>query len=462
MKHGTQWSASEWLKVAAMAYGLIQQGQKHKDAVVAAQTAVLPRNRWREHSKLVHATAPSMLTWPKYLKQVEAMTPEQRDAILLADAAPPLKGKDPDRVAPPPPAPAPAPVVKARKPYTRKDAATMADKRTEVAEGHVVRWTSNEWALIARAAKWVSEQSPNLALPRQVNEAQVWTLQPHRLRPYSAIAQSYHTRQDGQRVLVRKLAEGLERGWTINTVPFNPPGSEPEKKEELAPPPVVAEPVSQDDSAAVAPVPTQPFPTTGGALPSSSLTEAAKVFGVTMMQALDTLLVSHSQHLLGQVNERVSAMAHDMGAQVAAMIEGAMRRTVHSMVEQELGGPVSPPAAPADEPAPRINGTITLPGEEARRKRVKIDVVGFDPQQYAPIVNGFIDNDAVDVRFIDAEHKTTYSPHRGRHLIMLADRISHTLKAKILAAGIKPVYIPRATAYHITHAIEELQRSAMQ
>ena len=465
---GSNWSSAEWLKVAAMAYGLIEQGQKHRDAVIASQMAVLPRSRWREPAKLAHATAPSMTTWPKYLQMAAALSPAEREAVLLAEAPPPV-GTPPDE---PPPA-APVPMVelvvkkKPKKTYKpRAKAYGLGDKRSNTEDGHLVRWTTGEWARIARAAKWVSEQSPGLALPKQVNEAQVWTLEPDRLRPYSSIVQSYHTRKNGQRVLVQKLAAGLERGWTINHIPFNPPGSEPAKVEAektqepevLAPPPVE---VGQSPEADIL---TTAAPAAGGALPSSSLTDAAKVFGITMMQALDTLLVSHSQHLLGEVNQRISSMATDMGAQVAAMIEGAMRKTVHSMVEQELGGPISPPAAPANEPAPapRITGTLTIQGEEPRHRRVKIDVVGLPHNGLVQQVNDAIDLDAVDVRYIEPDQKNSYAPHRGRHVILLVDRIPHTLRHKITAAGIKPIFVPRATVHHITHAIEELQRSAMQ
>lgn len=460
MKHGTQWSAAEWLKVTAMAYGLIQQGQKHRDAVVAAQTAVLPKSRWREVAKLVHATAPSMLTWPKYLKQVEAMTPAEREAILLADAQPPVRGLDPDRV--PAPAPAPAPEVQAKKPRKpqkpRTKSPETSDKRPAggIHGVSIVKWTRNEWALIARSAKWLSERVPSMPLTRQVNEVQVWTLPADRLRPYSSIVQSYHQRKNGQRTLVLQLAEGLERGWTINTIPFTPPGSEPEKKaeaiEELAPPPVQ---VGQSPEADIL---TTAAPATGGALPSSSLTEAARVFGVTMTQALDTLLASHSQHLLGQVNQRVSTMAHDMGNQVAAMIEAAMRKTVHSMVEQELG-PVSPPASPADEPA-HIDAA-PIPGDTPPRKRLKIDVVGSINPPVRTLVRNQYSGTDIDLRFFEGGHHERYTPDPARHCIFVSKRASHGLFDKLKKYRIQPIYVEPSASY-ITHAIDELQRSAMQ
>lgn len=455
-KPGTNWSSAEWLKVAAMAHGLIEQGQTHRDAVLAAQMAVLPRSRWRETAKLSHAVAPSMTTWPKYLKQVQSMSPDERTAVLLADAPPPVGTP----VDPPPAPPPPPPVVEAKKPKKPKESRLKpygtSDKRVDVEEGHIVRWTSREWALIARAAKWVSEHSPGLPLPRQVNEAQVWTLEPDRLRPYSSIVQSYHGRKNGQRILALQLAAGLERGWTINSVEFNPPGSKPEKQEPevLAPPPVEVGQSPEADTLTTA------APATGGALPSSNLTEAARTFGETMMRALDTLLHTHSQHLLGQVNDRIGAMATDMGTQVAGMIEAAMRRTVHSMVEQELGGPVSPPVPPADEPA-SVETSAPIPGETPPRKRLKVDVVGTINGPVKSQVRDQFNGVDIDLRFFDGGHHQRYKPDPNRHTIFLSGRASHGLFDKLKKYKIQPIYVEPSVSF-ITHAIDELQRSAMQ
>jgi hypothetical protein len=395
-----------------------------------------------------------MKAWPRYLAQAKALTKEEREAVLMADAPPPVKTKAP-KVAEPPPAPAPI-ERKARKP--RGKAAGTGDRRPAEAAGSLVRWTSREWCLVARAAQWVAQQSPSLSLAKQVNEAQVWTLPADRLRPYSALVQSFNTRKDGQRVLALKLADGLANAWTVNTVPFNPPGSEPEKTavaeaiEELASPPVGAVPETARGPGLSA------APATGGALPSS-LSVAAQAFGATMMQALDALLSTHTQHLLGQVNERIGLMAQETGSQVAAMIEAAMRRTVHSMVEQELGGPVSPPVPPADEPA--SVDAVPIPGEAPPRMRLKVDVVGtINPPVRVQVRDAFANTD-VDLRFFEGSHHDRYTPDPARHCIFMSKRSSHGLFEKLKKYKVKPIYV-EPSAGVITHAIEELQRSAMQ
>lgn len=452
-KMGGNWSPAEWLKVATMALGLIEQGTSHKEAIKAAQVAVLPRHRWRQPERLAHATAPSMVAWPRYLNQAKAMTPAEREAVLLADAPPPVKTKARavvEDVPPPAAAPAPAPVVK--KPQApRAKAYGTDDKRPAGAVG-IVRWTSREWALIARAAKWVSEHSPGLSLAKQVNEAQVWTLPPDRLRSYGAIVQSFNARSKGQRVLALKLAEGLNNQWTIDKVPFAPPGEQAKEAEELAPPPAV---VGQSPEADIL---TTAAPEAGWALPSPLLTEAAQAFGKTMMQALDTLLASHSRHVLDQVNTRIGTLAHETGAQVAAMIEAAMRKTVHSMVEQELG-PVSPPASPANEPAPIEAAPI--PGETPPRKRLKIDVVGSINPPVRTLVRDQYSGTDIDIRFFEGGHRERYTPDPARHCIFVSKRASHGLFDKLKKYRIQPIYVEPSASY-ITHAIDELQRSAMQ
>lgn len=424
-KVGKSWTKAEWLKVATMAYGLISEhGQLHRDALRAAQVAVLPRKRWRPLAKLAHTTAPSNLTWQKYLKLASDMTPDQREQVLLASLPS-------DAVADEAPAPTPAPAEE----LSKGEGITF----------NMVRWTTREWAIIARAAEWEHHQDPDAKLWENVDDAQKWALPADRQRSRNVIAQSYHKRKDdGKRLLAVLLDDGKNNRWQIDGIAFTPPGTEPEKSEELAPPPVVVEELST----------AEPF-TTGGALPSS-IAEAAKAFGDTMMQALGALLHTHQQAILNEVNARITLTAAETGNHIAAMIEAAMRRTVHSMVEQELGGPINPPAPPANEPA---NGSVIL-GEATPRKRVKIDVVGVPHGVMMHEIQRSIDESIADVRFIHPD--ASYAPHGGRHIIMIQQKISHSLSNKIKAAKIKPIFVPRATAGHVTHAIEELQRSALQ
>lgn len=436
-----RWEPAEWLKVATMAVGMIEQGCGTADAIQGAQRAVLPRHRWHEAAYIAKLATPSNITWQKYLTSVSAMSAAERDSILLAEVRSPKPSKEQlSQPAKPEPSPEPAPAV------------TQSRKPGENA-GHVTRWTGREWALVARAARWEAERFPDEPLHVHVNRAQQWALPPDRQRPVTAITQAFYKRSDsGRSLLAVQVQEGINRGWTINNIPFTPPGSEPDTPD--TPPPAPAEPV-------------EAAPSIGGALPIApqfaTLTEAAKAFGETMMHALDSLLHTHTQLMLAEVNQRITATAADTGTQVAAMIEAAMRRTVHSMVEQELGGPVSPPAGPADEPAASESiKPAPIPQVEPRRARVKVDVIGtLNSPVRVQVRDSFADASDVDLRFFDGSHHERYKPDPNRHCIFLSKRASHGLFDKLKKYKIQPIYVEPSAAY-ITHAIEELQRAAMQ
>ena len=120
--------------------------------------------------------------------------------------------------------------------------------------------------------------------------------------------------------------------------------------------------------------------------------------------------------------------------------------------------PEASPPVPTEAPAAGGVDIDKVHGPVARR--VKIDVVGIPHGVMLHEIKKNVDEASVDVNFIHPD--ASYAPHRGRHLIMIRQKIPHSLSNKIKAAKIKPIFVPRATADHVTHAIDELMRSAQQ
>lgn len=466
-----RWLPPEWLKVAAHAVNLIERnGAQPVDALWAAQNE-LPEHRRQPLETIKRFTGENVHgdIWRKNAAIVLSMSDADRSALLLRSVASPKAPKVAPKLAAPPP---PKPEKPATKPHgravevpggggKRKIIRAEAPPYAVVAHsGHSVKWTDREWALIARSAKWVSEQYPQSRLWEQVFYAQQWTLPADRQRAMGGMRQSVDHGPQHMR-LANRIADGLRNVWQVEGIPFTPPGSEPAAPAELPTPAPVASPVRPAEAMEAPPSPA-PTPQATQAPPvvRSSLAEAAKAFGETMMSALDTLLASHSHALLAQVNERIEASAVAMGANVAAMVQAGMARAVHDMMQIELGGTIAPPAAAevAQAPKPEAGG-VNIDAVHGLRK-IKVDVVGVPHGTMLHEIQRGIDLNAVDVNFVHPDG--AFAPHRGRHLIMIQQKIPHSLSNKIKAAKIKPTFVPRATAGHVIHAIEELQRSAHQ
>lgn len=469
-RHHTRWLPQEWLKVAAHAVTLIERnGLAPFDALWAAQNE-LPEHRRQPRQTIERFASESVHgeIWRKNAAIVLSMSVADRDALLLRSVASP---KAPKQVAPPPPPPpAPKPAAKPRNRIVevpgsggkRKIIRPEAPPYQVVAHsGSAVKWTQREWALIARAAKWVSEQYPQSKLWEQVFYAQQWTLDADRQRAMGGMRQSVDHGPTHMR-LANRVAQGLQDGWLIENIPFVPPGSEPEAAAEPAedlaaiaasvPEPVEAPPAA----------PSMPAATLAPPAVHSTIAEASKAFAETMLGALDKLLTTHSRVLLEEVNVRIAESSVRMGTQVAAMVQAGMQEAVHQMMQIELGGTITPPPAPpavsptADKPAESLGASE----ETEQRARLKVDVIGaLNPIMRNQVRNQF--TKGVDIRFFDGDHHTRYKPAEGRHVIFLSKRSTHGTFDKLKKFGVKPIYV-EPSAGLINHAIEELQRSAHQ
>jgi len=398
---------------------------KPRDALFRAQEIVLPPERRRQNIE-----AKSFANW--YETGMHAARLTLRHELELEAAKQET------------PAPAAAPATPLKPTQTPKR--SIDEGRDYSGEG-AVRWTTMEKARIARQVnRWRSEGDTR-ALSRLVIEAQELVLDIDRRRSIPSI-------QSGTTggYLEKLIAHGTANEWLL---PADPPPAEAEPEPQAAEPEAQAEP-QQAVQAAQAPEPaTGHLPPTQ---PPRALSAAAQAFGATVMRALDDLLAVHAQSVMHNIAERMSAMAAITSQQIAQQIEQSMRATVHKIVEAELG-PVSAPAMDMEYPeVPAAPEAAAEPQPEAERVRLlKVDVVGLNngsmEQQVKTAING-----GADLRFFDPD-SGTYAPHRGRHCIMITQRVPHSLKFKIKAAGISPIYV-KSTAGHVIQAIEELQRAA--
>jgi hypothetical protein len=405
-----RWSPEEWHAVTAHAAPLLARGKAPLAAMMAAQRAVLSKSRRRDEESVRHSLAPSG-AGGRYLEEARKMLPE-----------------------PPPELP---------KPERRKRTKLDEGRNYARQPGSNVMWTKMEWARIARWVAQRRDEGDTRALSRLIIEAQEVVLDVDRRRPVTSIqAGGSAGSEDREGINGRMYQEGLTKIWLL-------PADEPEKQPE---PEVHAQPEETPQEAAQAEAAPIPLP-----VRREGVSEAAKAFGETVMQALDVLLTRHTETLLGQVEARVAASAQAMGVQVAAMIERGMRETVHRIVEVELGGPVAPTLT-GEAPAPAEVPQAQPASEPEEPKRLKVDVVGFEHGDNVERVRAAF-NGNTDLRFVHPDNWNTYAPHRNRHVILMVGRVPHSLSKKIKASGVEPLIVKK-TAGHVIHAIEELQRAA--
>lgn len=303
------------------------------------------------------------------------------------------------------------------------------------------KWTQRELALLARAVKRRIDAGDTSRLALMYSEVQEQVLDdPARWRTLGALRQA-----QTNKTLHGFYDEGVRHIWVLG-------------EEETKPEPV-AEPVQ-----AVAQAPAEPVAVpTPLPLAAGPLADAAKAFADTMQSAMASLLQASAMHTLQGIEARISTLAADIGAGIAAQIERGLRGTVMQTIAQELGGPVTPPADPVqvlemvtgrrdvEPPAP-------MPEPPAPpRQQLKVDVVGLTDGALEQKVRGAF-NGGTDIRFVSPDDRTTYKPHRNRHCIIITQRIPHALRDKIKAANVEPIYV-RSTPGHVVHAIEELHRA---
>jgi hypothetical protein len=408
----TRWSAEQWRAVTAHAAPLIARGKAPLAAVMIAQRAVLPKHRRRDEESVQHSLAPSG-AGAKYLEEARKLLPEP-----LPEAPKPERRK-----------PAPRVKLDAGRNYARQP-------------GSVIRWTAMEKARVARWIKQQRDAGDTRALSRLIIEAQEVVLDVDRRRPIASIqAGGAAGSEDRDGLNGRMYQEGLTKLWLLP--------AEPEVQAPTEETPATPETFQEAAQAEAAP--------TASPVRREGLSEAARAFGETVMDALDKLLAVHTDTLLTAVYAKLSAAAADTSAQIAAQIERGLRDTVHKIIEVELGpvGPSTAGEAPAPDPS---LVQAPAPEEESPVKRLKVDVVGLHTGSMEQEVRQAINGHA-DLRFIPPEARGGFAPHKGRHCIVVTQRIPHALKHKIKAAGIEPIYV-KSTPGHVIHAIEELHRAS--
>lgn len=418
----TRWTPTEWQTVAAHALRYIDKGIPLAEALFKAQRLALPKDRHREEQSLAHSTYGASAQANKYIAQVRALPKEALEALA------------------PPPAPRKAPPPRKKLDDGRPDYGKL---------NGVVRWTTLEKARIARQVKQWQDAGDKRVLARLIIEAQELVLPVERRRSAGSIGAGAGVAGHNDQMMV----DGLKNVWLIKDEPAAPPAVEPELPE------VEAQETAQEPAAPV-------LATTPPAPGHSRLSEAARVFGDTVMSALDVLLRVHAEELMHGVESRIASVAKDIGLSVAAQIEQGMRKTVHQIVEVELGGPVASPPATGEAPAPVAKAKAPrvafefAPEQPAQAPgKIVVDVFAFPPQlsDMGRVRRSF--NGSLDLQFINPDNAEKYTPREGGHVILLTNRIPPAARHSIEKAGIEPLLV-KPTANHVIHAIEELHRSA--
>jgi hypothetical protein len=411
-----RWTPSEWQRVAAHSLRHLDKGLQLAQALMKAQVSALPKERRRDEETLRKSAYPSSSSAAKYIAEARALPKEELEAIA------------------PPPAPRkpPAPRVK------------LDEGRDYSRPGHLIKWTTLEKARVARQVKAWQDAGDQRALSRLIIEAQELVLDADRRRPIGSIHVGAAKKTND-----RLMVDGLANQWLIKDEPAAPPPrAEPEPEPQ-------AQETAQESAAPV-------LATTPPAPERSRLSEAARVFGDTVMSALDVLLRVHTEELLRGVEARVATVAQEIGLSVAAQIERGMRDTVHKIVELELGGPVASPTPTGETPPPVLGGKTAFefidPAlVEPKPARLRVDVVGLVGNNIDEVRRAF--NGTTDLRFIDPDQLNAWAPHRGRHVVCAVKWIPHKAKSKLRSVGMKPINVTGSVGT-VIHAIEELHRSA--
>jgi hypothetical protein len=448
-----KWNAEEWLRVAVYMLPRLDKGESNYVALANAQRRALPKNRQQNDKWVGYTTQPkrSLGLLAEKLKAARMLTDEQRALFMPQPAAQPVAADV--QTKPGSGELTPKGYRKQSKPDTERKLARAGTDKGRKYKG--ARWTTLEWALIARMVKWFKTHGVSLPLSRLVIEAQELVLDADRRRSIPGIQASVA----GDR-LVKSIAEATGNIYLVSHVPFNPPlppGAEPEA---AAQPQEAAQTAPE---ATTAPPPLQTVPQSELTPQAGSIRDAmhaaAEAFGATMMQALDTLLQTNTELVMREMQQRLEAQAATMAANVATLVETGMRRAVHRMMEQELGGNIAPPA---DAPSPPLNDGPRRhnpePTPSLRVERIKVDVVGLNNGSDEQLIAKAFNPGEIDLRFTRPTESSSYQPSQGRHCIVMSERIPHAISYKIKAAKVDPIYV-KPTAGHIIHAIEELQRA---
>jgi len=451
------WTPAEWTRVAVNMLPLLERGETRMAALGKAQRKALARARHHDDTWIQRHSAPAAIYLNKYLDIVRKMTPEEREPHVVLTPAEAYAKANPD---------APKP------PRNTTAGNKLSPKGADEGRDYTgARWTTKEWALIARMVNWFRTHGVPHATSRLVIEAQELVLERDRRRSLGGIQASVN----GGR-LEKNLAEAQNNIWLVKDIPFNPPHPEgSDTTDAAAVDNQTTPPAEQGQQATETAIPAANVEATGettaqglppvaaGSL-REAMTGAVADFGTTLRNAMDKLLLAHSAIVLHHIEGRMMEAASRTAQEVASMIQTELHKSVHAMVEAELGGPVTPP--PPLQPAPPAQDTKPAdaplhdpsPTPVAfKPKNCKVDVIGLRQDDVNTVRRSFI-GQPVDLRFFDSDARNEYKARDNSEVIMIRSRIPHTLTHKVEAAGIRPIYVDRSTG-HVMHAIEELLRA---
>ena len=422
-----RWNEDEWMAVIGETLPMIASGVHKVDALWKAQRNALHKSRHRDRVGLTKLCTPSNGGFEAAVARFKALPSAERAALSPA---------------PPPPAPPAAP-----KPATRG----------APAGAEMVRWTSRERAVMAAGVALLKQEPGHGELPLYdlYIKAQDMVLPTDRRRNPKSIKQSHYADRG---LLLRQHNEALDNGWQFPDTK-NPFGLPTSSEVVIAPAPA---PPSED------------LPKLG----ASAMNEAVILFGNTMMAALEKLLMTRDAQMAQQVTQTVAEQAARISAEQTAVLSERIGRSVQELLQvqvghiaaevskglravliEELGGgpstaPAAPSAAPqASTPPPPASSAAT------GRAGLRVDVIGtMAPEWMQRIRDAAGEGD--EIRFVDFGSARDFAPHRGRHLIVMAQgRMPRVLQKKCEAAGVTPISV-RDAAGHVLRAVEDLKASA--
>jgi hypothetical protein len=307
----------------------------------------------------------------------------------------------------------------------------------------IVRWTTRERALMAAGVDLLRKEDGfgDVPLADLYIKAQGMILPADRQRSEAAIR---HTTYGKNASLQRHHDEGIADAWKFPDTanPFRLPPAE----------------IATAPAPAPAPAPAAPE-----AAPAD-MPGAVVLFGHTMMSALDALLrvrdAQMAQDVARSIAEQTATLSERIGPLVQSLLQvqvdhiaAEVTGRVREMLLEQLGGPSTglPTAASAEAP--------TEPATPPRGPVLRIDVIGHvEPEWKQRIRDATGHGD--EVHFIDRELAGDFSPHRGRHLVVMQyGRLPRTLTKKLEATGVKAVMV-RNAAGHVLRAVQDLKARA--
>lgn len=433
-----RWTPDEYLRVAVNALPYLTPGDDF-EALRKGMRLALHRSRWRPDPELrsMAGQAHRLIAFHEAMKKAEKLSEREREKYRSVNIELPVVDE-------PPFDPASTRSVFGPKPKGQ----TTKDEKVYTGD---IRWNDREKALLARRVLYWQQQGNKRPLSRLYIEAQEIELPPERRRSRGGLYQANGA--NAAPSLSDYLAQGKAHLGLIVGVPFDPARAAYEEPAAPAPAPapVEPEPVAAPPPPPEPPQAPEPVQATTPPTPvRSSIAEAAKAFGDTVMGALERLLTAHEAALMSQVQERLDGIALSLAGTIAAQLRGAVASTVQRTIEQELGGPVAAPVEapppPPPEPEPEQASKVRPPG---------IDVIGLPHTGQQQIVKDHC-NGHVDLRFIHKGARTSwhYEPH-NRMVVLINERVPHKVSNKIKTSGVR-VALARPTAESVIKAVESL------